>query len=989
MIISFAEKCCENRCTKFKINDEKLSLIRGRNLRPTTCGLGSYGIQLGSISVNDEIFPKEIKGKQALDAIFVAHGLNSMKPSVDWAQNDIDKILNIGTELFKATRNEKIEKNSELVKGFTLSKKFIEVTLSEPIYFGKMLTENERFMNSDLALRDFFMHHKFGIFQSTHVDLYIERKSNAFVVFDPRGRSMNCGTDLACGEAALMVFPTIDNVIHLITNLSKLKSSNLFKISTVKISRITESKFAPAKFSLIKKKCRSNNFVSLFKGASILRGNLHLSSKIFEHVGGRQHLTTSIMSIIYAKIDPPNSWSSDILDRVLHFGTRFYLDCIDGSSKKGGPLRDLKLIEIPSKFHVGDSYQATIAIVPSIQKVELHDEAIRKAIRSSFDLSFHCLLLQIDNLTLSLTQMKTSRNFFLYDSTQRDSEGNLDHFDGKATLLMFINLDDLCKCVVERIKRFSHSSSSQLDVHALRIIELLSLGKNSEHKKLPKFVLRKSQSVCPMTTSCARILNDSPSKVDSVVPLLTTEQHEALRQVEEVKKKPEYLTTTDLNSESLVCHVKCRMNDEKEKRKPTTDIIVYEVYEEMMKKATAANAPQKSDDKNKKEEDSGMKQTNDRFVTCAEKILLKTDLRCLQRERVDVIQKFNMYVDPFKVLAVAKKRDGEVSHFNVMPDKSAIVRGTRTLTDTQFPVESLYNVENFTVITAISALITSSFHPVESWSCETVDNVISTAHCMSKFVHLKHRFDFSTIVEHRMPKVQIDNRLFNVKFVAIANGDWNEIEKKLDHLFSCQQTSIVLVTSHGSLAIFSRHKFYYLFEYAKCNLLGYRKEKENSAATDDDASCCLLRFCNLHSMVKRIFANHPEMRRQQRFLICRVMVEAIEDSTNNDEKVFVPFTKSQEKEIVDKMLQAALEKLQKRLRPIDKKIQDEKERIRRFYDETGQQQRNMTINDNDNEIDMNDFKLRILNDEQDFPVTTKYHRRMYDNDKGKYSPNSL
>jgi hypothetical protein len=472
--------------------------------------------------------------------------------------------------------------------------------------------------------------------------------------------------------------------------------------------------------------------------------------------------------------------------------------------------------------------------------------------------------------------------------------------------------------------------------------------------------------------------------MDSVVPLFTKTQHEALGKNVEIKKKPEYLTSTDLNSESLVCHIKCQVSEEK---KTTAKIIACDVYEKMMMLATANNVSQQNNDKNSTTNDEEKKQTCNRFVTCAEKILLKTDLRCLQRDRADVIKKFHTYIDPYKTLSEAKKTNNDkVSHFSMLPDKSAIVRGTKTLTDSKFPIENIFNVENLTVITAISALITASFHPIETWSHETVDNVISYALCMSEVIQLKHRFDFLTILEHRMPKVQIENRLFNVKMTAIANGDWNEFEKKLDHLFSTtKQTSIVLVTSYGSLAIFSRQNFYYFFEYATCNFLGYRFNKDAA----DDASCCLMRFCNIHSLVKRIFANHPEMRHQQRFLICQVMVERIEVMDDEEEDaVFVPFSKSQEKEIVDKMLEAAMKKMNERLIPIEEKIQLEKERIRRYYDETGQQRQIQLDIDNEDDIkiDTNDFKLQMQqqqNDEEDSLVATKFYYQTYDNDNGK------
>lgn len=956
------------------------------------CGLGkSYGIQLGSLSIEDEFFPVEIRGKQALDVLLVAHGFSSMKAPVNWSQNDIDSILNLGSELFKSTKHETIDKLSGGTKGFTLNKTFIEVSMSEPVYIGIISSVNDRSMNLSKALNSFFKQHKSGIFQSSTVDLYITMIDSAVVVFSPRGRSMDCNVS-SCGEAALMVFQSIENLSYLITHQSDIDDLTQFELRVVSIDHVTDSKYAAKKFAVIKRKVRPIEFQPFSNRVLILRGNLHLRSKIFEHIDGRQHLTASVMSMIYAKIDPPCSWSSNILDRVLHFGTKFYLDCIGN-----GPLRDLKLIDIPSEFYVGDAYRAKIAIVPLLKTVEIMsnglfcDDTITKAIKSVFDLSFRCLLLQIDNVSISIWQMKMNGNFFfLYDGYQKDPNGISDYYDGRATLLMFTSLDDLCKNVSERIGKNTFSSSSKMCVHGLRVIELLPLGtkaSNKQHGKLPKLVMRKFQPVHPLSASCANLIEDSPSKQDSIAPLLTTDQHEMLR-VRETKEKPKYLSTTNLNSTSLVCKV--GETNESLEEKELASVIVKDVYENIMKRATAEGLESDGGEISKSEEEKTKAKTEtcNRFVTCVEKVLLKTDLRCLQRERDDIINNFSALVDPFQVLAEAKTNDSQISHFRKLPDMSAIVRGTRALT-AEFPVKRIFSIENLSVIMAISALITSSFHPVESWSCETIDCVISSAYCMSNFIQLSHRFDFSTIIEHRMPKVQIDNRLFNVKMVAIANGEWSDLEKTLNHLISTHKTSFILVTSHGSLAIFSRQNFVYSFEYATCNFLGHRIDgkNEDSCATsaDDAGSSCLLRFRTLTAMLKRIFANHPEMKRQQRFLICRVMVEKIEDESD---AAFVPFTKAQEKEIVDKMLQAALDKLKERLNPIDKAIELEKQRIRNYYDETGQTRR-LDLNGNDMEFNVDDFKLRILqdndnDDNSNLAVTSQtYHRQYkYDYDSG-------
>lgn len=499
-----------------------------------------YGIQLGSLHIGSDFFPKEFRNKQDLDVLLVAHGMAHIKPAVHWTQDDIDSVLLLGTELHRETRTFRIDKLGQLTKGFTLKKDFIQVTMSEPIVVGKVMTVTDRSMDLISGLEKFFSQHKNGILQTTDLDLYIAKRQ-AYFVFDPRGRTLECQRS-SQGEAAMMALWKLKNVYHLIVNLSKINIKGPFKISSVEVTQFMSSRNSPEKFTAVSgnpsRHCRSDDYKILENQIAYVRGSLHLGSKVFGSCGGKQHLTTGIMAMVYSKIDPPSSWSSAIVDRVLHFGSKMFSDCLED-----GPSRNLTLVDIPSKFYVGEFYRVGIKIAPFLHRLKLLkptrifcDDPIVKVLRSLFGMSpFQCLLLQIDNNTYATWQMKSSEVFYFFDAQQKDINGSIDRSQGTSCLFMLGTIDKLCEVVVKRLMMIPRSSESFLVIHGLKIIELSKLSEKEEKCK-PKFRMAKIDCIRPMTEEAAEVFEDSPSTVDSVAPVLTASVIRKLR--EEISEKP-------------------------------------------------------------------------------------------------------------------------------------------------------------------------------------------------------------------------------------------------------------------------------------------------------------------------------------------------------------------------------------------------------------------------------------------------------------------
>lgn len=544
---------------RFNLKNPELKIFAPRRNQMSDMSLSlrrPYGIQLGSFNIGSQCFAQKFQRKHALDVVLVAHGMASLQDAVCWSQQDIDNILLLGTELHKQTSEVVIDKLSQLTKGFTYQKQTVQVTMSEPVIVGRLLTFDEHSVDLRHGLEKFFNQHKQGILQAPGLDLYVSLKRQTFFVFDPEGRTIDC-VRCKTGEAAFMIFSCLDNVFHLIFNLSGIEVKSPFKICKVEVTQIMEAKHSPEKFYASSgnpnSKPRSDDYKLLNDQVAYLQGSVHFNSiALFGKCGNKQQLTSSIMAIVYAKIDPPNSWSKVQLDRVLHFGTQLYRELLQGE-----PTKNITLLDIPSKFYIGNFYRIGISLVPFTKRVKLArtrvfcDNSITKALRCLFEKAmFRCFLLQLGINTFAVWQMATTEVFYFFDGQQRDLNGHLDHNEGTSILFMTANLEKLCSLVVQRVMSQPQAANATLEVHGIKVVEISKL--TEKEKKCKKgFRVKKLDHLRPMTPEIAKTFEEPPSTVDSITAVLTNDQIKRMLMQENLLD--ENLKTPKFNSTSPVC----------------------------------------------------------------------------------------------------------------------------------------------------------------------------------------------------------------------------------------------------------------------------------------------------------------------------------------------------------------------------------------------------------------------------------------------------
>lgn len=760
-----------------------------------------------------------------------------------------------------------------------------------------------------------------------------------------------------------MAFISIDNLYHVIVNLSNVSSQENFKLCSLKITRysnkVNELEEFTAHAGNPNVNCRSNDYSVINDHLACLKGSLSLNSTVFACLRNRHGLTSSIMAMVYSKIDPPASWSQEILERILHFGYKMHHDCLEG-----GIIRNLALPEIPSKFYVADSYLTQICIAPYIQRRDVEetrvvlDNPIAEAILEAFE-TFRYLLLELDNFTFALWRSEDSKYFYFFDGYQKTLDGYNDTYIGACFLFMANIVDFICTSVINRLTKISENS---LKIHGMKIIYLRKLTKH-EMKNKKIFKLANVKCIRPFSANDVEKLEESPSTVDSVTPLFSKSQLQVMSM--KPVEKPQHLKITDLNSPSLVCckrlayheimaSVQKKLSSIRmpEVRSETMNLM-YQVHSEILRNITGetrttlkdcreSNLRGKSHENIKgwvKNEKTNKWAPCGEFVGVAEKVLVKTDLDCLKQERIAIINTEDDDDDDDDE-NVEQESDTEeesrFSHFQKLPDGTRIISGTKSLF--KLPLDPrIFDYENYSVLVSVAAIVTSTKYIISTWSSETIDYVLGCSEIMSNVIELKNRMDFYTHDEHILPNIHINDKFYHLKMMAVLNGPFKSLESSLKKLFDGFDR-IIIVTSHGSLAILKRNDIFYLFEYATCNRVGYRIKN------DDFGSSCLLSFDDIHSLVRRVNANHGDVQDNEKFLIYRVVVEStdgsVEENLPEAQLDYVPFSESKEKIIIDNLRQSRQMKRAEFLRKLQAQnalIKEEKERIINYHKETGQE----------------------------------------------------
>ncbi|EDW95299.1 uncharacterized protein Dyak_GE19617 [Drosophila yakuba] len=311
-----------------------------------------------------------------------AFALIYVLPEVDWTAEKIDMLLEEGTDLFRASSDvnqghddpdeskllePEIYTNEEkrIKRNFNLEGHTFTLAL-EPRYLGvgsKSLEQQPEHTINNLRtiLQNFFKSSRYCLLLTRVGHLLIWRRKKVFFVLDVKGRGKD---DLATvkdnGVAMLVCLKSIDNVVHLASNLSGISPQDEFSIRELVVVRLETP---DGRIYMRDTSHRSIEFKVVNKSYAYLKGTLHLSLSGDDPVRNRSSLMVAVGSVLASKIDHPANWDTNMLDRLISYGVELCRSCWSDC------LRDRRPIDLdtfPTQLRIGQ-FVLELKLIPNVR----------------------------------------------------------------------------------------------------------------------------------------------------------------------------------------------------------------------------------------------------------------------------------------------------------------------------------------------------------------------------------------------------------------------------------------------------------------------------------------------------------------------------------------------------------------------------------------------------------------------------------------------
>ncbi|XP_043647231.1 uncharacterized protein LOC122616047 [Drosophila teissieri] len=311
-----------------------------------------------------------------------AFALIYVLPEVDWTAEKIDMLLEEGTDLYRASsdvnqghddpdENKLLEpeiytnEEKRIKRNFNLEGHTFTLAL-EPRYLGvgsKSLGQQpeQTINNLRIILQNFFKSSRYCLLLTRVGHLLIWRRKKVFFVLDVKGRGKD---DLATvkdnGVAMLVCLKSIDNVVHLASNLSGISPQDEFSIRELVVVRLETP---DGRIYMRDTSHRSIEFKVVNKSYAYLKGTLHLSLNGDDPVRNRCSLMVAVGSVLASKIDHPANWDTNMLDRLISYGVELCRSCWSDC------LRDRRPIDLdtfPTQLRIGQ-FVLELKLIPNVR----------------------------------------------------------------------------------------------------------------------------------------------------------------------------------------------------------------------------------------------------------------------------------------------------------------------------------------------------------------------------------------------------------------------------------------------------------------------------------------------------------------------------------------------------------------------------------------------------------------------------------------------
>ncbi|XP_011190706.1 uncharacterized protein LOC105217414 [Zeugodacus cucurbitae] len=411
-------------------------------------------------------------------------------PESQWTEETLDGLLKEGQVLLAKPADPEYNVDSPLHIYSPLEAKVkrwhkvddvaFQVELGEKYYFSPPVGPEEgpppdlTMDKFRVAMKKFFSKHRFCLIKVAGTYKMVWRSRGVYFVLDLYGRKPeDLETDKENGRAMLICLKALDNVIHLINNLSGIQPTDPFNLRELKVVKMTgtDGKTMSRDFGK-----REHQYQVISDEYAVLKGDTHLLRNSPDPIRTRSALPVGVAALLAAKIDHPATWNERMIEKIICYGVNVCVCCWEQCVKAKEPIdierfpNRLKIAQFKARYTLTPrKFTGIWKCVPNFKQTELE-----AALISSFDVGDNNLLVQIDQNIYAV--FKKNNFFYLFDPYRHRIEG-LPAPEGEdkkevevhrnATLRMFRSLEMLLKVFTQML--LETNRTTQFAVHTLKI----------------------------------------------------------------------------------------------------------------------------------------------------------------------------------------------------------------------------------------------------------------------------------------------------------------------------------------------------------------------------------------------------------------------------------------------------------------------------------------------------------------------------------------
>lgn len=426
---------------------------------PNKNSLGSpVGMVASSVSLKGE--GKQIDIAQARYATCLkAFARLYLNPEITWTSVLLDTILQEGLDLCLVSG--KVENNLDsplhiysesekyIQREFQMSDYRFHIELMEKFKMlspsknngaeGDGLAMEDVILTSlKMALRQFFRQHKHCLVTfGTSIYVMIWRCKGAYFVLDVCGRRLDFHSDREKGMAMLVCLKTLENVRHLLIDLTNLQKVQFFNLREIKMVNVVMPSGETVQRDY---GTRIHEYRVVNDDYAYLKATLHLTLNKMDVLRSRSALPAGVVAMVLSKIDHPATWNTKMLDKILCYAFNFCQRCWHNSMMAN---EDVDLKEFPSILNVGQ-FRIEIELKPQIYVGSwrcipgYNNNELFRALENAFSEGYNQLLIQI-NFQMYALWRKQNFTYLLdpYRHRIHDTFQDLEEREISATLRMF------------------------------------------------------------------------------------------------------------------------------------------------------------------------------------------------------------------------------------------------------------------------------------------------------------------------------------------------------------------------------------------------------------------------------------------------------------------------------------------------------------------------------------------------------------------------